>query len=119
MTIQQDLKKLQRELDRLAKQSDKLAAAFSNLEAKKPARAAKKKTAAKKPATKSAAPKKPGNVSDAQKVIDLIKQSKDGMQVKTLRAKTGFDTKKISNILYKATRSGQIKSIARGLYAAA
>jgi predicted Rossmann fold nucleotide-binding protein DprA/Smf involved in DNA uptake len=128
MTIKQDLKKLQRELNKLAKQTEKIATSLNKLEAKKPAkpaRATKTKAVAKKavkkavPAKKAPAKKKTSKVSDTQKVVDLVKGSDHSMDVRTLREKTGFNAKKISNILYKATKDGKVKSVGRGLYAAA
>ena len=137
MTIKQELLKVQREIGKITTRVEKLGAAIDKLEAKKaakpkagkkttakrkaaPKKAPKKTTASKKAAKKSAALSgKDTKVSDAQKVIDLVKGSEDGIPVKTLRAETGFDAKKISNILYKASKAGQIKAVKRGVYAAA
>ena len=136
MTIEQELQKIQRQLDKLAKQTEKLTASVAKQEAKKGAkpkatRAARKKSAPKKTAApKKAAAKKSvkttatapvsvsAKISDAEKVIGAIKESKDGIDTKSLMQKTGFNAKKISNILYKATKSGKIKAVKRGVYAA-
>jgi len=135
MALKQDLQKIQRQLDKLAKQTEKLATTVAKQESKKAAkpkvtRAARKKSAPKKAAVpKKAAAKKPAKattilpssesakVSDTEKVLNIIKASPEGIQVKTIKAETGLDAKKISNILYKASKAGQIKAIARGLYA--
>lgn len=137
MTIKQELLKVQREIGKITKRIEKLGTAIEKLEAKKaakpkaaktttakkksaPKKAPKETTASKKAARKSEATKgKDTKVSDAHKVIDLVKGSKDGIPVKTLREETGFDTRKISNILYKASKTGLIKAVKRGVYAAA
>jgi len=136
MALKQDLQKIQRQLDKLAKQTEKLATTIERQESKKAAkpkvtRTARKKSAPMKAATlKKAVAKKPDKttpiapasdsvkVSDSEKVLNMIKASPEGIQVKTIKAETGLDAKKISNILYKASKAGQIKAIARGLYAA-
>jgi hypothetical protein len=56
--------------------------------------------------------------TDADKVVRLIKRYKKGVDVVTLRKKTGFDEKKISNIVFRASQKGRIKRVGRGLYAA-
>lgn len=104
--------------------------------AKKPAKkkAAKKtvkKTAAKKTVAKKAAPKKaakkaapkkaaakkaPAKANDSDKVVTLISGAKDGMAVADLKKKTGFNDKKISNIVHRASKKGLIKRAGRGIY---
>jgi len=135
MALKQDLQKIQRQLDKLAKQTEKLATTIEKQETKKAVkpkvtRAARIKSGPKKAATpKKPVAKKPAKttpiapasdsakVSDTEKVLNMIKASPEGIQVKTIKAETGLDAKKIANILYKACKAGQIKAIARGLYA--
>ena len=104
---------------------------------KKPRKAAKKskaKTAKRKPAIKTPAKKKASQLStetspskkrvkrktaeltDTARILDIIKRSKRGLDVATLRQKTGFDEKKIRNVIYKAFREGIIKRAGRGVY---
>ena len=43
-------------------------------------------------------------------------RSKKGVDSTTLSAKTGFDKKKIANIVFKLRKLGKIKSAGRGVY---
>lgn len=73
------------------------------------------KTAAKKmtSATKKAKP------TATDQVLKTINRSKNGVDVPTLIKKTGFDAKKVRNIVSRAFKQGKIKRIGRGIYVAA
>ena len=47
---------------------------------------------------------------------DLIKK---GVDVTTLKEKTGFDDKKVRNIVFRASKQGKIKKTGRGIYVGA
>ena len=49
-------------------------------------------------------------------VYKIIGGSKKGVDTATLMKKTGFDRKKIANIVYKLGKQGKIKSIEKGVY---
>jgi len=84
----------------------------------------KKKVAKKKTVKKVSAKKVPAKKKAAKKssltaiatVVGIIKRSKTGVDVATLIKKTGFDAKKISNLVYKAKKRRDIKSGAKGVY---
>jgi len=85
----------------------------------KPVRKAKakpKKTAAisKKVASKKTPARK--KVTAADSVLAVISRSKKGIDSATLAEKTGFDKKKIANLVFKLSKQGKIKSISRGVY---
>jgi len=97
--------------------------------AKKKATPAKKKAVTKKkaaPAKKKAvtkkktapAKKKAGKAKDSviDKVFDVIKRSKKGIDNNGIKKKTGFDSRQVSNAIYKLTKKGDIKTAARGMY---
>jgi len=75
-----------------------------------------KKAPAKTPVKKSAAKRKTAATTDTAQILDIIKRSKKGLDVATLQQKTGFDEKKIRNVIYKAFREGIIKRVGRGVY---
>ena len=77
---------------------------------RKPAR----KTKAKVIARPKKAPAKKTTAVDT--VLAIINRSKKGVDSATLSAKTGFDKKKIANIVFKLRKSGKIKSVGRGVY---
>jgi DNA replicative helicase MCM subunit Mcm2 (Cdc46/Mcm family) len=52
----------------------------------------------------------------AETVSNLIGGSEQGIDVATIMDKTGYDRKKIGNIIYKLGKQGKIKSIQKGVY---
>jgi predicted Rossmann fold nucleotide-binding protein DprA/Smf involved in DNA uptake len=73
----------------------------------------KKKAVAKKPIKKTVAAKQPTAV-DA--VFAIIKRAKKGVNVATIKQKTGYDNKKIHNLVYNLKKQGKIKSPIKGVY---
>ena len=52
-------------------------------------------------------------------VLDTIKHSRQGLGFADIQAKTGFDEKKIRNIIFRLNKTGKIKRKSRGIYIAA
>jgi len=101
-------------LKALTRQTDKLIKAVGKFEKDK---AAKRKKA-KKPAGKAPA-KKAKKLTDTDKVLNIIKRSKKGVDVATLKKKTGFDEKKVRNIVTRAFSQKKIKRAGKGIYVGA
>jgi hypothetical protein len=86
---------------------------------------AKKSAPKKKPVTKKAATKKPAVKKKAaaptatDQVLKIIKRFKKGVDVPTLTKKTGFEEKKVRNIVTRAFSQKKIKRVARGIYVGA
>ena len=121
--VNKGLKALVRKTESLAKKVDKLekaqAAAKSKTKAKaktKKKAAAKKKVAAKK---KPVAKKKAAPLTATDKIVNIIKRSKKGVDVPTLMKKTGLADKTVRNILFRSSKQGKIKRSGRGVYVAA
>ena len=72
-----------------------------------------KKAAAKKtaPAKKTAT-----EVTAYDTFLGIISKRNKGVSIKELKARTGFDDKKIANLVYKAKKQGKIKSEQKGIY---
>jgi len=70
-----------------------------------------KKAPAKKTVT---AKKKTATAADT--MLAIVNRSKKGVSTATLAEKTGFDKKKIANIVFKLSKQGKIKSVSRGVY---
>ena len=49
-------------------------------------------------------------------VLDTIKQSRQGLGFAEIQASTGFDEKKIRNIIFRLNKTGKIKRRRRGIY---
>ena len=105
--LQSQLKTVSKSLATLSKQVDKL-----SKQASKPSPA--KKTAARKPAARRAAPAGGKTVLDT--VLSVIKRSKKGVTVAQLKQKTKLDARQLSNALYKLSKKGQVYAKSRGLY---
>ena len=88
---------------------------------KKPKAKAVKKKAVKKAPAKKAAPKKavqkkakPATAADT--VLAIIKKSKKGIGTSTLMDKTGYNQKKVANLVFKLRKQGKIKTVVKGVY---
>jgi septal ring factor EnvC (AmiA/AmiB activator) len=115
--VSKSLKGLSRKTETLLKKVDKLekAQATRKRKPKTKARPAKKAPAAKRKVARRKAPQ----VTATDHVVKIIKRSKRGVDAPTLIKKTGFQDKKIRNILFRASKQGKIKKAGRGLYVGA
>jgi ElaB/YqjD/DUF883 family membrane-anchored ribosome-binding protein len=116
MTITKDLQAISKELTKLIKQTEKLAAALGKAE--KPKAQSVKPKARAKVVTKKA-PAKAGKKTDTEKVLAIINRSKKGVDTATLMKKTGFDQKKVRNILHRTYKQGKITRVVKGSYVGA
>jgi predicted Rossmann fold nucleotide-binding protein DprA/Smf involved in DNA uptake len=123
-SVSKTLAGLAQKIEKLNAQLAKAPAAKKAAPAKKKAAAPKKKAAAKKKAPakkKVAAKKKPAaKAKDKATVLDsvmaVINKSRSGATIANLKAKTGLESRQLSNALYKLSKKGMIKSKSRGVY---
>jgi hypothetical protein len=128
MTIlKKDLLSLGKEFKAVAKKMDLLLKAVEK-NGKPPKTAATKavtrktvKTIATKkaPVKKVAAKKTTSPATATDQILGIIKRFKKGIDVPTLKKKTGFDDKKVRNIVFRASKEGKIKKSGRGIYVGA
>jgi predicted transcriptional regulator of viral defense system len=116
MIYKKDLTALKKKVTAIGKKVDNLLKAHEkDVKAKTPkaskAKAAKAKSVKKAPATKGAT-----KVTATDKVLKIINRSKKGVDIPTLKKKTGFDDKKLRNIIFRAYKEGKIQRAERGLY---
>ena len=70
--------------------------------------------------TGAAKTKKGKNVLTASDVVySTIKRSKKGLKISDIKLKTGFEDKKLRNILFRLHNLGRIKRLSRGIYTSA
>jgi predicted Rossmann fold nucleotide-binding protein DprA/Smf involved in DNA uptake len=116
--LKKDLQTVNKELNALVKKTESLLKTFDKLEKPKakPAKTkAVKKSPVKKAAVKKPAPKKaPATAVDT--VLAIIKRYKKGVNTETLVKKTGYNQKKISNLVFKLRKQDKIKSPEKGIY---
>jgi hypothetical protein len=75
-----------------------------------------KKIAKKKAAPKKAVPKKATQATAVDTVLAIIKKSKKGVGTSILMDKTGYNQKKVANLVFKLRKQGKIKSVVKGVY---
>ena len=113
MTMTKDLQTISNKLTKLAEQTKKLAAELGN--AQKPAaKSVKTKTKAK--AVTKKAPAKAAKKTDTDKFLEIINRSKKGVDTAMLMKKTGFNQKKVRNMLNRTFKQGKITRVAKGIY---
>ena len=113
MTITKDLQAISKELTKLVNQIEKLATELGK--AGKP-KAKSVKTKPKAKAVSKKAPAKRGKKTDTDKVLAIINRSKKGVDTAALVKKTGFNQKKVRNILNRTYKQGKITRVAKGIY---
>jgi hypothetical protein len=121
--LKKDLEAILKTLNGLAQKVEKLQEliAEETKPTKKPkAKVAKKapvkKAAAKKTAPKKAPVKKAKPATAVDTVLAIIKKYKKGVGMAALMEKTGYNQKKISNLVFKLKKQGKIKIVAKGVY---
>ena len=114
MTIAQDLKALNKDIQSLGKTLDRLLKAVEkdNKSKAKPT----KQIAAKKEHAKIASAKKAAPPTATDEILKIIRRSKKGVDAPTLIKKTGFNQKKVRNILFRTYKQGKIKRLEKGIY---
>ena len=124
------MKKLKKDLEAILKALNGLAQKVEKLQeqigeetkpTKKPkAKAVKKKAVRKAPkkrvVVKKTAPKKAAPATAVDTVLAIIKKYKKGVGMAALMEKTGYNQKKIANLVFKLRKQGKIKSVDRGVY---
>jgi len=122
--LKQDLIAVNKELKALVKKTESLMKAVDRIEKAKavkpkkasPIKAIKPKAVKKVAAQNTPATKKAAKLTDTDKFLNIIKRSKKGVSTQTLIKKTGFEAKKIRNMIFRATKMGKVKSVSRGVY---
>ena len=114
MTITSDLLNISKELTKLVKQTEKLAAELGKAEKPK-AKSVTTKIKAKAVITKKV-PAKGGKKTDTDKLLAIINRHKKGVDTTTLMKKTGFDQKKVRNMLNRTYKQGKITRVEKGIY---
>jgi cytochrome P450 len=75
-----------------------------------------RKAAAKKAVKKLVVKKKAAGPTATDQVLKIIKRFRKGVDVPTLMQRTGFEEKKVRNIVTRAFSQKKIKRVSRGIY---
>ena len=112
--LEKDLKSIVKALKSLTQKAEGIAKNLGKLQKGKPAR--KLKTKVKARAKKKAVAKKATKATAIDTIFAVIKESKKGVDVATLKSKTSFDNKKIYNVINRLKQQGKVKSSGMGVY---
>ncbi len=125
------MKQLKKDLESTAKTLNALAAKIDAISKKmggakkakpapkpapKPARKAVKKAVKAKPVKKSAPEKKAAPITASDTVLKIVGRYKRGIKTAAIKDKTGYNEKKVQNIVFKLRKQGKIKSAVKGVY---
>lgn len=111
--LKDQLKSISKSLTSHSKQVEKIIKQLDKLQPKKAA-SAPKKTAPKKKVAVKKTPDKQLTVIDT--ILNAIKKTKKGITIAQLKEKTNFNSRQLSNTLYKLTKKGEIEAKSRGVY---
>lgn len=122
--LKRDLQAVKRDIKALEKKLEKLLKAYEKPQRAKAARKVKRKTvkAKTKPravAKKTTRRKRAPQMTATEQILKIVRRSRKGVDVPTLKAKTGFQDKKVRNIIFRASKEGKIKKVGRGIYVGA
>ena len=74
------------------------------------------KTTTKAKAVTKKAPVKAAKITDTDKLLAIINRFKKGIDTATLMKKTGFNQKKVRNMLNRTYKQGKITRVEKGIY---
>ncbi len=119
MTIKKELTALKKDFTAIGKKFDTLLKAVEKSEKATVTKAFKAKAVKAKPvkkAPKAPAKKKAVKVTATDQVLNIINRLKRGVDTATLMKKTGFNQKKVTNIIQRTYKQGKIKRVGKGVY---
>ncbi len=122
--LKRDLQAVKKDIKALEKKLEKLLKAYEKPQRPKAARKVKRRTvkAKAKPravAKKTTRRKRAPQVTATEQILRIVRRSRKGVDVPTLKTKTGFQDKKVRNIIFRASKEGKIKKVGRGIYVGA
>lgn len=117
--LKKDLQAISKSLWTLTRKSESMMKKVDKLDQTvvkpaKPKATAKPKTP--RTSARRVAKEKPAMESATEKVLSVIKRSKKGLDTATLQKKTGYNSRKIWDIVHRAYKQGKIKKADRGTY---
>ena len=119
MTMKKELTTMQKDLTTISKKLEMLIKAVEKSEKATVTKASKAKAVKATPAKKAPtapAKKKAVQITATDQVLNIINGSKRGANTETLMKKTGFNQKKVTNIIQRTLKLGKIQRAERGIY---
>ncbi|MGD2022938.1 MAG: hypothetical protein PVI18_07160, partial [Desulfobacterales bacterium] len=111
--LKRDLQAVKRDIKALEKKLEKLLKDYAKPQKPKAAkkvkrRVVKAKTKRKVVARKPAGRKRTPQMTATEQILRIVRRSRKGVDVPTLKTKTGFPDKKVRNIIFRASKEGKI-----------
>ena len=107
MNLKKELQSVNKYLKALSKRVEKILIAVDKLE---------KPKAANAKSVKKAVDKKEKGKTAPEIVLAIIKRSRKGVNIGTLKEKTGFKGQKLYNTLYVLKKQGKVNNPNKGIY---
>jgi predicted transcriptional regulator of viral defense system len=122
--LKRDLQAVKKDIKALERKMEKLLMAFGKPQKAKAAKKPKRKTVKAKArravaVKKVVSRKKAAKTTSTEQILKIVRRSRKGVDVPTLKTKTGFEDKKVRNIIFRASKEGKIKKVGRGIYVGA
>ena len=124
--LRRNLEALSKNLKALTEKAEKMTKALNKLEKAQvktgPRRkagvkkVAARKVAAKRVVAKKFSARKVKGPSATATILSIVKRSKKGVDTATLGKETGYNNRKIWDIVHRAYKEGKIKKVASGVY---
>jgi DNA replicative helicase MCM subunit Mcm2 (Cdc46/Mcm family) len=112
--LKRELQSVLKGLNSLAQKAEKIAEKLDKLETVQVPKTSKARTGVKAKTERVA--KRSAKATAIDTVFDIIKRSRKGADTTALKHKTGFDDKKIWNIINRLKQQKRIKSERKGVY---
>lgn len=97
-----------RDVDKILKSMERIEGQLKTLMSQTPSASRKKRT-----------PREKSEGNATSRVLEVIRKHKDGIDVPGIRTETGFEDKKLRNIIFRLHNLEKIKRKGRGVYVAA
>jgi hypothetical protein len=122
--LKRDLQAVKKDIVALQKKMEKLLKAYEKPQKPKAAKRPKRKVVKAKTkravkARKTTLKKKAPTMTATEQILKIVRRSRKGVDVPMLKTKTGFDDKKVRNIVFRASKEGKINKVGRGIYVGA
>ena len=115
MALKKDIRVIGKKVEKLLNKFEK----SGKTKVTKPSKAKAVKTTPAKKAPKTPLKKKAVKATATDQVLKIINRSKKGIDNATLMKKTGFDQRKVRNIVFRTLKEGKIQRAGRGIYSGA
>ena len=114
--LKRDLQAMSKNLKALTQRAEKMIKAMDKLEKGQLTKGSGRKVAAKRLSAKRVVARGLKSPSATETVLGIIMRSKKGVDTAAIQKKTGYNSRKIWDIVHRAYKEGKIKKLGRSTY---